>query len=272
MIGMRQGYSRWIREYPNRVVENIFHSRIYDSKTREIYEAEACFAKMRRSRPLIEKLFDIYTHGDEEELVETAWNYGVDLGYFDIIRCLKVLGRRMGLINTRKKSFKKMYVRRWNPHEEELLREMISQGLKKKEIAEKMGRTPKSVYARAYQLGLVKFHRRGEKSKEWSKEEDEKLRELYSKGVPASEIARILNRPLQGVYARARVLGLKRYKSGGVPSREEIIKWACLRERGYSPYKISKITGRSYNTIRKYLDELDITPSPEECDKLLNAA
>jgi hypothetical protein len=44
-------------------------------------------------------------------------------------------------------------------------------------------------------------------SKVWTKEQDDRLREMAAKGASAARIAGALNRKIQQVQARARILG-----------------------------------------------------------------
>jgi hypothetical protein len=61
-------------------------------------------------------------------------------------------------------------------------------------------------------------------SKVWTKEEDERLREMAAKGASAVRIAGALNRKIQQVQARARILGC------GLPSVSEQRKMLKLTE------------------------------------------
>lgn len=75
-----------------------------------------------------------------------------------------------------------------------------------RDIADKLGRTVKSIRSRAEKIGCPKIHR----CRRWSEEDDEFI--LASKGRPLADVARTLGRDKSDTLKRAKHLGFKSWK------------------------------------------------------------
>jgi DNA-binding CsgD family transcriptional regulator len=95
-----------------------------------------------------------------------------------------------------------MFGKKWTEEEITKLRELVSKGYNYIEIAKILGRSVHSVRIKARQLGIRK-----QTYKQWSKEEEERLKELL-KRHSLSEIARILGRTKSSVASKVWELGL----------------------------------------------------------------
>lgn len=96
--------------------------------------------------------------------------------------------------------------RHWTPEEEKLLRKEYGR-IPAKELAARLGRTVKSVHLRAIKSGLSESKPRTNPMKRWTKGEDEELRKGFGR-LPLKELAARLDRTIDSINGRARMLGL----------------------------------------------------------------
>jgi len=96
------------------------------------------------------------------------------------------------MLEEKSKEVRKLLIHgsRWTADEIEFLKR--NRHLTAREIAEKLNRSIEAVRTKRQRLGI-------RPSYFWSKEEEEKLRELYEKGLPDKEIAKLLGRSVGAV-------------------------------------------------------------------------
>ena len=95
----------------------------------------------------------------------------------------------------------------WTRRDDDRLRRDWAKDLPVPRIAQRLGRTPRSVSARAAVLCLPRRITR------WGAGEDRLLRELWTAGAPAEAIAEAVRRTPAAVFMRAQALGLTRRKA-----------------------------------------------------------
>ncbi len=95
----------------------------------------------------------------------------------------------------------------WTRREDDRLRRDWARDVPVPRIAERLGRTPRSVSARVATLCLPRRITR------WGREEDALLRGLWAAGAPAEAIAAAVRRTPAAVFMRAQALGLTRRKA-----------------------------------------------------------
>jgi hypothetical protein len=154
--------------------------------------------------------------------------------------------------------------KKWSKYEVEKLKELLSEGLTQKQIAQVLSRTHKSVIGKAKQLGLRtnpntlknmwrEFGKFGwvkrpvrKTGRLWTKEEIEKLRMLYFNGTPVVEIAKQLNRTPSAIHLqlvrhkiRREISNVKKGVIGEEKAEKIMVKlgWKIV-ERGHrqAPY------------------------------------
>ena len=92
----------------------------------------------------------------------------------------------------------------WTRRDDDRLRRDWARDVPAPRIAERLGRTPRSVSARAAALCLPRRITR------WGAGEDRLLRDLWTAGAPAEAIAEAVRRTPAAVFMRAQALGLTR--------------------------------------------------------------
>ena len=92
----------------------------------------------------------------------------------------------------------------WSRRDDDRLRRDWARDVPVPRIAERLGRTPRSVSARAATLCLPRRITR------WCAGEDALLRSLWAAGAPADAIAEAVRRSPAAVFMRAQALGLSR--------------------------------------------------------------
>ena len=132
------------------------------------------------------------------------------------------------------------------------------------QLSQVLGKTPSSIYKMANQMGLKKTKGSGCGSKkEWSKEEDQLLRALYSSRTP-EELSIELKRSVGAIYTRAQKLNLKREDKTGkyfnfqnpwTDGEIEVLKKIGDR---LSLGDVAKLLNRSYESVRHKRDQLGI--------------
>jgi len=112
----------------------------------------------------------------------------------------------------------------WTPSDIAFLEEAVSKGIPPEEIAQSLARTKAAVITRAQASGLRYPHSCDRKN--WKPEELKELKKLREQGVPAVQIAEILNRAQSSVWAKLRQLKVK-------PNQQPKQKKPTLRELLY---------------------------------------
>ena len=92
----------------------------------------------------------------------------------------------------------------WSRRDDDRLRRDWARDVPVPRIAERLGRTPRSVSTRAALLCLPRRITR------WGAGEDALLRSLWAAGAPADAIAEAVRRSPAAVFMRAQALGLSR--------------------------------------------------------------
>ena len=117
-----------------------------------------------------------------------------------------------------KRAFRYVYKRPWTKKEEELLRQMVSEGRSYLEVSRTLKRTGFAIKRRCTDLNISKPKR--QKCKKWTPEEIERLKELWLKGYEMVIIGEELNRQdrqVSGILERYNYFGnppLKFVKAG----------------------------------------------------------
>jgi len=116
-------------------------------------------------------------------------------------RMLEEKSNRM--LEEKSKEVKKLVVHgsHWTADEIEFLKR--NRHLTAREIAEKLNRTVEAVRTKRQRLRI-------RPSYFWTEEEEEKLRELYEKGLSDKEIAKLIGRPAGAIRSKRRRMGLVR--------------------------------------------------------------
>ena len=109
--------------------------------------------------------------------------------------------------------------KRWQRHEDDLLRNSYERGTPVATIARWLDRSEDAVVARRRALGLPP--RRS--SRVWSRGEDAVLRAASETGLTAAALAGPLDRPLNQVRARRRTLGLGRSRARAYTAAEDAL-------------------------------------------------
>jgi DNA-binding NarL/FixJ family response regulator len=107
---------------------------------------------------------------------------------------------------------------RWSPSEDRKLGELLNAGNEAAEISIALNRSRQAIYSR-----LQRLYRKGAKlglkakirrpTRQWTPEDDERLRKLAGEGRAALTIAERLKRSQDSVRNRAKVMGIKLVKA-----------------------------------------------------------
>jgi hypothetical protein len=150
--------------------------------------------------------------------------------------------------------------KRWQRHEDDLLRDSYGRGTPVATIGRWLHRSEDAVVARRRALGLPP--RRSPRI--WSRAEDAMLRAASDAGLPAAVLAARLDRPLAQVRARRRTLGLGRPGGRAYTAAED----AFLRNAWSAGADIGALTrqlNRSPEALRIHVRRLGLhraTPRP----------
>ncbi|MBP5637092.1 MAG: hypothetical protein J6X25_06230 [Bacteroidales bacterium] len=87
----------------------------------------------------------------------------------------------------------------WTPDEENVLYELTEQKATQKQMAETLGRTPRSVKLKLMELGI---YEKKASARSWSENEEQKLVALYNTGAGFENIALELGRSVNAVVSR----------------------------------------------------------------------
>lgn len=130
-----------------------------------------------------------------------------------------------------------------------------------KEIAEKLGFSTGTVQAKASQLGLKKrcAWKNGKKIRDWTAEEVNYLKEYYPSNS-TERIAEHLKRSKQGVYAKARELGIEK-KKWWSKEEEKFLKENYGR---MSTKELAERLGRSRVSIKHKVSRLGLAEQKRE--------
>ena len=151
----------------------------------------------------------------------------------------------------------------WTERELELLKSNFHKATFK-ELSVSIGKPVSTIYVKSRLLGLRKDSGTGCGSKkEWSKEEDQLLRALYSSRTP-EELSFELKRSVGAIYTRAQKLNLKREDKTGKYlnfqnpwTDEEIEELIKIGDR-FSLKDVAKLLNRSYESVRHKREQLGI--------------
>lgn len=95
-------------------------------------------------------------------------------------------------------------------------------------IAQELGRSCASIYVRAQLLDLTEGN-----PPPWTEWEDAQLRAGYEQGIPCTQLAALIGRPLAGMFGRAGALGLRHPRKPDDWSDAEMLRALELAEEGH---------------------------------------
>ena len=99
----------------------------------------------------------------------------------------------------------------WPEDTVERLRTMRARGLTAAEIAVVLGKTEPAVAMKCCRLRITSAA--AQKSKQWTADQIDELRDMYGRGFTALQIAKAMGRTLKSVYGQTYRLGLSRDKA-----------------------------------------------------------
>ena len=145
----------------------------------------------------------------------------------------------------------------WSEVEDQNLYSMLKKGMKIKDIAEVLDRTPDSVTKRKIRKGWTEFMDESLPAKfrnQWTEDEDDRLMNLVNQGMTQNEISDVLGRSRKAVaYRYAVLIGKEGRLPEVTPNELKLIKE--MTEQGKSKRAISKTIGRSVPTVHAYVNK-----------------
>lgn len=147
---------------------------------------------------------------------------------------------------------------KWTTEEIELTKKLYTNGMKIDDIILKVNHSHSAIEHKLNKLGLTN------RRILWTKEDDDKLKELFEQGLGYSKIAEILGKTTRACQGRAIRNGLKKKECNVWKDNpradfwkdEEINKMKELIELGASRKEISSALGRSEGSINNKMCEL----------------
>lgn len=133
-----------------------------------------------------------------------------------------------------------MAVKNWTDEEIKTLKKLRKTKMTLKEIAEFMGRSRNSVGGKIVKLsnaGLMKV-----KVPQWTRENDANVKKWVESGYPTAYIANKLNRSIQSVVVRKKLLGLGSKGDNYTPRKDRIRVVLSCPEKFWS----DKMQGKSF--------------------------
>jgi hypothetical protein len=191
---------------------------------------------------------------DEDALMRARWTPGADVDALarELGRspdALRLHARQLGLHRPAPR-------RRWQVHEDAIVRDGYTDGLTCQEIAGALpARTATAIATRARKLGLVSYARR------WTYQDDTRLRHIVALRS-VDETAEALGRTPEAIRRRARKLGLttipapqgQRAGKRWTPVEDERLRLHAA----LNPAVLARLLGRSDHAIAARLRQLDL--------------
>ena len=144
--------------------------------------------------------------------------------------------------------------RRWTEEEEQELRRLMADGVRVKDIAERLGR---SVSATTDKLNVMRLDdgQMPRRHVPWTPEDDAALRRLWDEGRSMKDIATVLGRKVSTVKGRRQKLRLvPRVIRLTEEEREEVIR---MRTDGKTKEEIRRHIGISETTVTRICKEAE---------------
>lgn len=147
----------------------------------------------------------------------------------------------------------------WRKHDEKL-KQLVSEGKTRSQIADSLGVDKSSVYYRIKALGLgnTVAHSNGKNYKSYMSSIDEDIKKLYNEGKTQKEIAKILNITRDTVAYHLKVLKLSSRDNINYFTEEEDYRIKQLRFGGHTVKEIADKLNRSRSSVHYRLKKLGL--------------